>query len=167
MPSLSFAPIFRFGHPEEVVLVVKKSGLTAVAVNGDGESKEAKFKFSKALCRLKSQRKKPLECFLIWRRTMTRFLSTFACAAGAIGWVHADAATSSDATRSPERQQPLRSILMITVDDLRVELNASYGMDMVSTPNIDRLAHEGTTFLRAMTQMAVCSPSRNSFMSGR
>ena len=98
---------------------------------------------------------------------MTRFLSTLACAAGATGWVYADAAASSDFTSSPERQQPLRSILMITVDDLRVELNASYGMDMVSTPNIDRLAHEGTTFLRAMTQMAVCSPSRNSFMSGR
>ena len=88
------------------------------------------------------------------------------CAAGASSWLGIEATAATDSTRSPAGQ-PLHSILMITVDDLRVELNASYGMDMVSTPNIDRLAHDGTTFLRAMTQMAVCSPSRNSFMSGR
>ncbi len=61
----------------------------------------------------------------------------------------------------------LHSVLLITVDDLRPQLNVSYGMDMTSTPNVDRLTREGTTFLRAYCQMAVCSPSRNSFMTGR
>lgn len=62
---------------------------------------------------------------------------------------------------------PLRSVLMITVDDLRTQLNASYGMAETVTPNIDRLSAGGTTFRRAYCQMAVCSPSRNSFMTGR
>jgi len=61
----------------------------------------------------------------------------------------------------------LHSLLVITVDDLRPQLNVSYGLDFMATPNIDRLANEGVTFLRAYCQMAVCSPSRNSFMSGR
>ena len=64
---------------------------------------------------------------------------------------------------------PLRNVLLITVDDLRPQLNASYGMTETSTPNIDRLAADSasTTFTRAYCQMAVCSPSRNSFMTGR
>jgi len=35
------------------------------------------------------------------------------------------------------------------------------------TPNIDRLAKEGLVFDLAYTNFAICSPSRNSFMSGR
>ena len=61
------------------------------------------------------------------------------------------------------------NILMIAVDDLRTELNLGYGMNEVFTPNLDKLVvSQGTvTFLNAYCQMAVCSPSRNSFMSGR
>ena len=62
---------------------------------------------------------------------------------------------------------PLRNVLLITIDDLRPQLNLSYGMVQTSTPNLDRLAASAgaTTFRRAYCQMAVCSPSRNSFMS--
>ena len=60
-----------------------------------------------------------------------------------------------------------RNILLITIDDLRPQLNASYGHPQMHTPNLDLLAAEGTTFRRAYCQQAVCSPSRNSFMSGR
>jgi arylsulfatase A-like enzyme len=57
------------------------------------------------------------------------------------------------------------------VDDLRPQLgcfNISVcgGKSMV-TPHIDALAARGLTFRHAYTQYAVCSPSRNSFMSGR
>jgi len=61
----------------------------------------------------------------------------------------------------------LKNVLMITSDDLRTQLNASFGMSETLTPNIDRLAAQGTTFRRAYCQQAVCSPSRNSFMTGR
>ena len=36
----------------------------------------------------------------------------------------------------------------------------------VHAPNLDRLAGRGLTFIHAYCQQAICSPSRNSFMSG-
>jgi len=51
-------------------------------------------------------------------------------------------------TTSPPPAPQLRSVLLITVDDLRPQLGA-YGITHTLTPNIDRLAEEGTTFLRA------------------
>ena len=60
-----------------------------------------------------------------------------------------------------------KNVLLIVVDDLRPELNATYGASFVSTPNMDRLGARGTTFTRAYCQQAICGPSRNSFLTGR
>lgn len=57
------------------------------------------------------------------------------------------------------------NVLFIAVDDLRSELGC-YGAAHIHSPNIDRLARTGTTFLRAYCQQAVCSPSRSSLMTG-
>ena len=57
------------------------------------------------------------------------------------------------------------NVLFIAVDDLRTELGC-YGASHIKSPNIDRLAKTGTTFLRAYCQQAVCSPSRTSLMTG-
>jgi arylsulfatase A-like enzyme len=57
------------------------------------------------------------------------------------------------------------NILFIAVDDLRPEFGA-YGATHVKSPNLDRLARSGVTFLRAYCQQAVCSPSRSSLMTG-
>lgn len=57
------------------------------------------------------------------------------------------------------------NILFIAVDDLRPEFGA-YGAAHVQSPNLDRLARSGVTFLRAYCQQAVCSPSRSSVMTG-
>lgn len=65
--------------------------------------------------------------------------------------------------KQPEQQKP--NILFIAVDDLRTELNC-YGEQHMHTPNIDRLAAQGTLFERAYCQQAVCAPSRNSLMTG-
>ncbi len=63
-------------------------------------------------------------------------------------------------------QQPQKpNILFIAVDDLRPELGC-YGNSYVHSPNIDRLAANGITFMQAYCQSAVCNPSRASLMTG-
>lgn len=57
------------------------------------------------------------------------------------------------------------NILLICVDDLRPELGC-YGASYIKSPNIDRLAKESVTFDRCYVQVAVCNPSRASFLSG-
>jgi iduronate 2-sulfatase len=57
------------------------------------------------------------------------------------------------------------NLLFIAVDDLRPELGC-YGAP-VKSPNIDRLAAEGTVFERAYVQLALCMPSRVSVMTGQ
>jgi iduronate 2-sulfatase len=57
------------------------------------------------------------------------------------------------------------NVLFIPVDDLRTELGC-YGAEHIHSPHIDRLAKDGTVFLQAYCQQAVCSPSRTSLMTG-
>ena len=57
------------------------------------------------------------------------------------------------------------NVLFIASDDMRPELGC-YGAKHIHSPNLDRLAARGTTFLRAYCQQAVCSPSRSSLMTG-
>jgi len=59
------------------------------------------------------------------------------------------------------------NVLLIVVDDLRPEFNRSYGQSHVKTPFLDSFAKDSLTFSRAYTQYSHCSPSRNSFLSGR
>lgn len=58
------------------------------------------------------------------------------------------------------------NVLFISIDDLRPTLGC-YGDKIAVTPNIDRLAKRGTVFNRAYSQLAVCSPSRASLLTGR
>ncbi len=57
------------------------------------------------------------------------------------------------------------NVLFIAVDDLRPTIGA-YGDPYAKTPNLDRLARSGVTFLRAYAQQALCNPSRASLMTG-
>ncbi|MEL6106846.1 MAG: sulfatase [Planctomycetota bacterium] len=57
------------------------------------------------------------------------------------------------------------NILWIMADDLRPQLGC-YGDKTVRTPHLDTLAERSLRFDRAYVQSAVCSPSRNSMLSG-
>ncbi|MDB4297144.1 sulfatase [Flavobacteriaceae bacterium] len=57
------------------------------------------------------------------------------------------------------------NVLFIVVDDLRTQLG-SYGNTTVITPNLDAFAKTAIQFNNAHSQVAVCGPSRSSFLSG-
>ena len=58
------------------------------------------------------------------------------------------------------------NVLLICVDDLKPLLGC-YGDQRIKSPNIDRLAGRGVVFERAYCNQAVCSPSRNTLMTGK
>ena len=60
-----------------------------------------------------------------------------------------------------------KNVLWLVSDDLRPQLNASYGQSFMHTPNLDRFAQGALVFDNAYTNFAICSASRNSFMTGR
>ncbi|MBB6462375.1 sulfatase-like hydrolase/transferase [Flammeovirga kamogawensis] len=61
--------------------------------------------------------------------------------------------------------QEKKNVLFIAIDDLKPTIG-SFGDDFAITPNIDRLADEGTVFLNNHCQQAVCGPSRASLLTG-
>jgi iduronate 2-sulfatase len=65
---------------------------------------------------------------------------------------------------SPSSPRP--NLLYIVIDDLRPELSGFYNHSSMITPAFDRLQAAGTTFTRAYANVAVCSPSRTSFLTG-
>lgn len=56
------------------------------------------------------------------------------------------------------------NVLFIISDDLTTTALSSYGNPVNYTPNIDRLASEGTRYTRAYSQVPFCGPSRASMM---
>jgi uncharacterized sulfatase len=78
------------------------------------------------------------------------------------------AAVPAKATPAPARRTaPARkpNVLLVVADDMNARLGC-YGYDVL-TPNMDRLARIGRRFDRAYCQVAMCSPSRTSFLTGR
>ena len=61
-----------------------------------------------------------------------------------------------------ESERP--NVLFIAIDDLRPELGC-YGVSRIHSPNIDKLAAEGTLFERAYCNIPVCGASRASLMT--
>jgi iduronate 2-sulfatase len=58
------------------------------------------------------------------------------------------------------------NVLFIISDDLTATALGCYGNKICKTPNVDRLATEGTRFTRAYCQATFCGPSRASIMFG-
>ncbi len=60
-----------------------------------------------------------------------------------------------------------KNVLFFVADDLRPQLNAAYGHPYMQTPRIDAFTRQSLVFDWAYCNFAICSPSRNSFMTGR
>lgn len=59
------------------------------------------------------------------------------------------------------------NILFIMVDEMRWNVMSCAGHPLVQTPNLDRIAREGTRFATAYTVAPICGPSRYSFFTSR
>lgn len=57
------------------------------------------------------------------------------------------------------------NILWFVVDDMSASFSC-YGEKIIETPNVDRLAREGTKFTRAFVTAPVCSPCRSALITG-
>lgn len=57
------------------------------------------------------------------------------------------------------------NVVWIVVDDMSANFSC-YGEKLLSTPNVDRLAREGTRFTNAFVTAPVCSPCRSAFITG-
>jgi N-acetylglucosamine-6-sulfatase len=58
------------------------------------------------------------------------------------------------------------NVVFVLVDDLRWDELGCTGHPFAATPNIDRLAREGTNFRNAFASTPLCSPSRAAFLTG-
>jgi len=58
------------------------------------------------------------------------------------------------------------NVVLIIADDHGTDALGSYGNPFIKTPNLDRLASEGTRFTQAFGTTASCSPSRSVIMTG-
>ncbi len=67
------------------------------------------------------------------------------------------------AIRAAEPDGP--NVLFIAVDDLRPQLGC-YGCEQMVSPNLDRLASQGTVFRRSYCMVPTCGASRASLMTG-
>ena len=72
---------------------------------------------------------------------------------------------SSQRDTTGENSQSRPNVLFIAVDDLRPMLGC-YGDQDIKTPNMDRLAAQGTLFERAYCNVPVCGASRASLLTG-
>jgi N-acetylglucosamine-6-sulfatase len=70
-------------------------------------------------------------------------------------------AQASSAARRPP------NIVFVLVDDLRWDEVGAAGHPFVETPNMDRLASEGSRFVNAFATTPLCSPSRASLLTGQ
>ncbi len=84
--------------------------------------------------------------------------TAIASATTAAPGVAAPAATSG--------KTPPRNIIFILVDDLRYD-GLGFLQPTVQTPNIDRLAREGSYYPNAVVTSSLCSPSRATILTGR
>jgi arylsulfatase A-like enzyme len=91
-----------------------------------------------------------------------------AAAAGSILLGHLSSPGKTNPTQTLARPKAARpNIIFILADDLGWGDLSCYGRPDYRTPNLDRLASQGTRFTDAYSASAVCTPTRCGFITGR
>jgi arylsulfatase A-like enzyme len=67
----------------------------------------------------------------------------------------------------PVREGPRLNLLLITLDTVRADRIGAYGYLSARTPNLDRLAAEGTIYENAFAHSPVTLPSHATLLTGR
>jgi arylsulfatase A-like enzyme len=65
------------------------------------------------------------------------------------------------------QQQEKVNIIIMMADDLGYGDLGCYGQKLIPTPNLDKLAAEGTRFTQFYSGSTVCAPSRCALMTGK
>lgn len=99
------------------------------------------------------------------------FLAAAGCQSLALAAIFVAASTvpAGWAAGIPDPEAPVaaRNILFIVGDDSSAQVLGCYGNPLIRTPNLDRLASGGTRFDRAYCNSPVCTPSRQSMITGK
>ena len=102
------------------------------------------------------------------RPTRRRFLRDGALALGAL-------CAGSACARTPILKEGILmargnrkpNLLFLMSDQLSIDAIAAHGCADVRTPNLDRLARRGVTFMESYSTNPLCSPARSSHVTGR
>jgi arylsulfatase A-like enzyme len=94
-------------------------------------------------------------------RTAVPFVARALALLAAVFWT--GSASLAQSAASPGRP----NIVFILADDLGWGDLSCYGHERLKTPNLDRMAQQGTLFTQFYVNGSVCSPSRCAFMTGQ
>ncbi|MHB9031282.1 MAG: sulfatase family protein [Candidatus Latescibacterota bacterium] len=86
---------------------------------------------------------------------------------GMAGMAAATASSIGNSRPAPGAEKKPPNIVLIVSDDHGGGDLGCWGHPVVKTPNLDRLAREGTRFTHAFCTTASCSPSRSVILSGQ
>ena len=106
-----------------------------------------------------SQLKQTVDEELRMKRRICLLSALFFCFVSVGSKVHSQGRATQD--------QPIRNVLFIMGDDHSADVLGCYGNKIVRTPNLDRLASHGTRFDRAYINCPMCTPSRQSLITGK
>ena len=81
-------------------------------------------------------------------------------------WIASVLAASLAFTAPAADPPPRPNLIFILCDDLAQGDLGCYGQKLIQTPNLDRMAAEGTRYTQAYCGTTVCAPSRTSLMTG-
>ncbi|MDP0492411.1 MAG: sulfatase-like hydrolase/transferase [Verrucomicrobiota bacterium JB023] len=59
------------------------------------------------------------------------------------------------------------NIVVVVADDMGWGDSATYGHEIIQTPNMDKLASQGVQLMQCYSAAGVCSPSRSAILTGR